>query len=224
MTERKKINKITEEEYWPKETPSGEIVFLPPLPDDVPFKTVITYDADNKPYQHNYYNRDGTVYCPWTRNMSNPFDEWKSVYRIVETRSNDNGQTIYERQEPYSDKKELAIWLSQERFYEYRDGMLFREKMVRELSPTMVDYDSILYVDKGYDLPLIDCREMFYNEKGDHVIYRCYGINSSQISHESTCRYLYDHYGNMIYREDIDSSGKVWRKTYRTIKYWDSED
>ncbi len=129
---------------------------------------------------------------------------------------------VYKRYEADPDIKERHWFLSQELFYEYLNGILFREEVITRLSASAKNETGTPLIDLGYIEPLIRKDEAFYDEKGDVIRWLRYDINSSEIINETTYRYEYDQHGNLIYIEHCDSSGP-YVKTYYTIKYWEDE-
>lgn len=221
MTGRKgkpvvKIREITEQDYFREIKEDGSVVFCK----GDPFKTVTSYDVNGNPFEINVYYSDGLFSYYWGKEN---FDWYYGDCHLAESQFDDDGLTVYKRYEPKPDMKERHWFLSQELFYEYRNGLLFRKEIITRLPASATDQNGALLIDSGYTEPLIRKEEAFCDEKGDVIRWLRYDINSSEITSETTYRYEYDRHGNLIYSEDRDSSGAVRGKTYRTIKYWEDE-
>lgn len=218
MTGRKskpaaRIRKKIEKWYIRETTVDGSTTFCK----GEPFKCVTTYDADGKPFETSEYYSDGTFSNRW-REENEGFNWYYEGCHIAESRFDDDGLTVYERYEPNPDIKERHWFLSQELFYEYRNGLLFRKEIITRLTASAKDQSGALLIDSGYTEPLIRKEEAFCDDRGDVFRWLRYDINSSEIASEGTYRYEYDRHGNMIYAEHSDSSGP-YTKTYWTIKY-----
>ena len=222
MTGRKseapaRIRKSIEKWYIRKTAPDGSVIFSK----GEPFKYIRIYDADGKLFKTTENYGDGTFCNSW-REENEKVDWYYAGCHIAESRFDDDGLIVYKRYEPDPDIKESHWFLSQELFYEYRGGVLFREEIITHLAAFAKDQNGALLIDSGYTEPLIRKDEAFYNEKGDAIRWLRYDINSSEITNENTCRYEYDGHGNLIYSEHCDSSGP-FVKIYYTIKYWEDD-
>lgn len=183
-----------------------------------PFKYVKTYNENGNPFETNVYYSDGTFCNRWREENEN-FDWYYEGCHIAESRFDDEGLIVYKRYEPDADMKERHWFLSQELYYEYRNGLLFRKEIITCLSASATDQNGVLLIDSGYTEPLIRKEEAFCDDRGDVIRWLRYDINSSEITDDITYRYEYDRHGNLIYSEHCDSSGP-YVKTYWTIKYW----
>ena len=186
-----------------------------------PFKYITIYDADGKPFNTTEYYGDGTFCNSW-REGNEKFDWYYEGCHVAESRFDDDGLTVYKRYEADPDIKEKHWFISQELFYEYRNGLLFHKEIITRLSTSATNEIGTPLIDLGYTEPLIRKEEAFCDERGDVVRWVRYAVNSSEITNETTYRYEYDRHGNRIYSEHCDSSGP-YVKSYWTIKYWEDD-
>lgn len=211
------IRETTETDYFRETATDGSVMFCK----GEPFKYITTYDENGSPFETNVYYSDDTFCIGWKEENEN-FDWYYEGCHLAESRFDDDGLTVYERYEPNPDMKERHWFLSQELFYEYRNGLLFRKEIITRLAASATDQNGALLIDSGYTEPLIRKEEAFCDDRGDVIRWLRYDINSSEITSETTYRYEYDRHGNMIYSEQCDSSGP-YAKTYWTIKYWEGD-
>ena len=222
MTGRKsksapRIRKSIEKWYIRETAQDGSVTFCK----GEPFKYITIYDADGKPFKTTEYYGDGTFCNSW-REENEKVDWYYAGCHIAESRFDDDGLIVYKRYEPDPDIKERHWFLSQELFYEYRNGVLFRGEIITHLAASAKNEIGTPLIDSGYTEPLIRKDEAFYDDRGGIIRWLRYDINSSEITNETTYRYEYDRHGNLIYIEQCDSSGP-YVKTYYTIKYWEDD-
>lgn len=159
-----KIKKITEKTYWRLKLPGGKVVFLPPHKSDVPFKRIVTFDDNGKPFMEHYYMSDGRFYTK----TKLPDTSFRVNYHITETRFNENGLIKFKKLEYNGPVDEECSIPLQKRFYFYDSSKrLSRKEIITTLNHHTVDRYGNRYLHPGETITII--HQLRYNSSGDLI-------------------------------------------------------